>query len=71
MNLLIIIILILSILVLIAIPLYLIYLFYTNSLTNNPQFTNIHNGCLYTRYGCCNDKLTPKLDPFGSNCRGF
>ncbi len=27
--------------------------------------------CKYRRYGCCEDKLTPKLDPFGSNCRGF
>jgi hypothetical protein len=68
MNPLIIIILILSILILISVPLYLIYL---NNNTNNPTFTNIQNGCLYNRYGCCNDKLTPKLDQFGSNCRGF
>ena len=71
MNLLIIIILILSMLVLIAVPFYLIYLIYLNNNTNNPTFTDIHNGCLYNRYGCCNDKLTPKLDEFGSNCRGF
>ena len=28
-------------------------------------------GCLYKRWGCCPDKLTTKLDPQGSNCRGF
>jgi len=22
-------------------------------------------------YGCCSDKITPKLDEDGSNCRGF
>jgi hypothetical protein len=25
-------------------------------------------GCKGTRYGCCSDGMTPKLDPFGSNC---
>jgi len=29
------------------------------------------NNCLYNRWGCCKDGLTPKLDIFGSNCRGF
>ena len=29
------------------------------------------NNCLYNRWGCCRDGLTPKLDIFGSNCRGF
>ena len=27
--------------------------------------------CKWRRYGCCNDKITAKLDVFGSNCRGF
>jgi hypothetical protein len=38
---------------------------------NNVQFSDINDNCLYTRFGCCKDKLTPKLDIFGSNCRGF
>ena len=38
---------------------------------NNVIFSDIKTNCLYNRYGCCNDKLTPKLDPWGSNCRGF
>ncbi len=25
-------------------------------------------GCLYTRWGCCHDKITTRLDPWGSNC---
>lgn len=36
-----------------------------------PSFTNIKTECKYRRWGCCNDKLTPKLDPDGTNCRGF
>ena len=36
-----------------------------------PQFTNINTDCKYRRFGCCQDKLTPKLDFMGSNCRGF
>ncbi len=27
--------------------------------------------CKFRRFGCCSDELTPKLDIFGSNCRGF
>jgi len=38
---------------------------------NTIIFSNISDNCLDTRWGCCNDKLTPKLDDFGSNCRGF
>jgi hypothetical protein len=36
-----------------------------------PQFTNINTDCKYRRFGCCKDKITPKLDFMGSNCRGF
>jgi len=36
-----------------------------------PQFTNIETDCKYRRFGCCKDKITPKLDFMGSNCRGF
>ncbi len=28
-----------------------------------------HFGCKWTRWGCCADYLTPKLDQTGSNCR--
>ena len=38
---------------------------------NNIKFSIIKTGCLYQRWGCCPDKLTPKLDPEGSNCRVF
>lgn len=38
---------------------------------NNIQYTTMKTGCLYKRWGCCPDKLTTKLDPQGSNCRGF
>jgi hypothetical protein len=31
----------------------------------------IKKDCRLTRWGCCNDRLTPKLDQDGSNCRGF
>jgi hypothetical protein len=31
----------------------------------------IKKDCKLTRWGCCKDKLTPKLDQDGTNCRGF
>lgn len=55
------------IIIVIIIIVGLLYLYWMNN--NEPQ--NINTGCLYKRYGCCKDKLTPKLDQFGSNCRGF
>jgi hypothetical protein len=42
-----------------------------NYITNNIKYTTIKTGFLYKRWGCCPDKLTTKLDPQGSNCRGF
>jgi hypothetical protein len=33
-----------------------------------PTFTDIQTGCKYTRWGCCKDNLTTRLDPQGSNC---
>ena len=36
---------------------------------NMKQFYQV--SCRWRRYGCCNDKITPKLNIFGSNCRGF
>ena len=71
MNPLIIAIIIITMFCLIAVPVYLLYLLYLDYIQQNPTFTDIQNGCLYNRYGCCNDKLTPKLDSMGSNCRGF
>ena len=38
---------------------------------NQTNTLDIHDNCLYKRFGCCNDKLTPKLDQDGTNCRGF
>ena len=39
---------------------------------NNQIFDeNLDVGCIYKRWGCCNDKLTTKLDQYGTNCRGF
>ena len=46
----------------------IIYLIFHKFNNNN---NDILNGCLYNRYGCCTDKLTPKLDQNGTNCRGF
>jgi len=28
----------------------------------------LHFGCRWTRWGCCFDNLTPKLDQWGTNC---
>ena len=39
---------------------------------NNSDFDEvIDTDCKYKRWGCCNDKLTTRLDPDGTNCRGF
>ena len=38
---------------------------------NNPTFDITNTDCKYQEHGCCNDKLTAKLDYQGSNCRGF
>jgi hypothetical protein len=49
---------------------FIISLYYYNN--NNPNFNeDIHHDCKYKRWGCCNDNLTVRLDPFGTNCRGF
>jgi hypothetical protein len=56
----------------ILVLLIIYYLHKNNMLPNNYiQFSNISDNCLYTRFGCCHDKLTPKLNNFGTNCRGF
>ena len=62
-------ILITIIIIIILIILLLAYYFY--NINKEPDFSDINDDCLYKRFGCCNDKLTPKLDQDGTNCRGF
>ena len=61
---------ILYIILLIIIILIIIY-FIMWYRANTVVFSDISNNCLDTRWGCCKDKLTPKLDNDGTNCRGF
>jgi len=42
-----------------------------NDIKDTIENNNKQTSCYYRRWGCCGDKLTPKLDPQGSNCRGF
>ena len=58
------IILLIIVMILILLMLYLLYLKYNSS---EMQLVS----CFNRRFGCCNDKYTPKLDIYGSNCRGF
>jgi len=60
----------LYIILLLIIILFIIY-FIMWYRANTVIFSNISDNCLETRWGCCKDKLTPKLDDYGSNCRGF
>lgn len=60
----------LTILIILIIILILVLICYLIVKHNNKEL-NDHTSCLWNRYGCCNDKLTPKLDVWGSNCRGF
>lgn len=55
--------------IIIIVIIVLVIYFYSRK--DEIQFTDINTGCLYRRFGCCNDKLTPKLDQEGTNCRGF
>jgi len=59
------------ILIFIIILIIIIILFISNKAfkINNSNYYQI--SCYWRRWGCCNDNLTPKLDIFGSNCRGF
>ena len=60
------------IIILIIIILVILYklikkIFIKNYIVNNND--NIKDiNCLYERYGCCNDKITPRLDQDGTNC---
>ena len=47
--------------------LLLIYMLYITNQKSNQEILT----CFRSRWGCCNDNYTPKLDIFGSNCRGF
>jgi hypothetical protein len=51
--------------------LLLIFYFVLWWIKNTIFFSNIKTNCKYRRFGCCPDDMTPKLDIFGSNCRGF
>jgi uncharacterized protein YxeA len=62
---------ILLIIIIILIIIIFLSLYYFYSINKEPHFSEINDDCLYKRFGCCNDKLTPKLDQNGSNCRGF
>ena len=44
------------------------FIYYFYNINKQPTFSNINDNCLYRRFGCCNDKLTPKLDQDGTNC---
>ncbi len=39
----------------------------------NPYFPDdaSRGNCLWKRWGCCKDKITPKYDADGSNCKRF
>ena len=58
------------IILIIFIIIYLTYIYYNNN-NNDIHFTEINDNCLYKRFGCCGDRLTPRLDQDGTNCRGF
>jgi len=60
----------LTILIILIIIIILILICYLVVKYNNRELVD-RTGCLWNRYGCCNDNLTPKLDVWGSNCRGF
>ncbi len=53
--------------ILILLGIYIYFIKFREQFPYDPTMNN----CLYNRWGCCKDGLTPKLDIFGSNCRGF
>ena len=57
---------------LIIIVLFILYkILYYNKHNNSEIIPITKLNCLDTRFGCCNDKITPRLDQRGTNCRGF
>jgi hypothetical protein len=60
------------ILLFILLFIFIIYKIYYAYKYSNHEFNTIKKiQCLDTRFGCCKDKITPKLDENGTNCRGF
>ena len=59
------------IIIFIIILIIIIILFASNKSFNLNNSNNLNISCYWRRWGCCNDNITPKLDIFGSNCRGF
>jgi len=59
------------IIIFIIILIIIIILFASNKSFNSNNSNNYNISCYWRRWGCCNDNITPKLDIFGSNCRGF
>ena len=57
------------VMLLLLIVLVLVYVVMVNDSKQSKKQTkvNIIGGCSGTRYGCCPDGRTPKLDNFGSN----
>jgi len=49
---------------------YTLYVLYLKYKIKEAQ-DKVKKNCKLARWGCCKDKLTPKLDIDGSNCRGF
>lgn len=41
---------------------------YIDDCNDGYKFSDFETGCKPTRYGCCNDNITTKLDTWGSNC---
>ena len=56
-----------SLLIFIILLIILIIYLYLKLQNNNIELIS----CFKRRFGCCPDNYTPKLDIFGSNCRGF
>jgi predicted Holliday junction resolvase-like endonuclease len=61
------------IIIFIIILYYIIYIIYIIYLKNKikEQQNAVQENCKLTRWGCCNDKLTTRLNSNGTNCRGF
>ena len=57
--------------IIILIVIFILTGYYLYTTYKGPQFSDINDSCLYRRFGCCGDMLTPKLDQEGTNCRGF
>ena len=55
------------IILLIILLIILIAFYFVHKNSNNV----LNSSCLYKRFGCCNDEITPKLDQTGTNCKGF